>query len=314
MTNNSITNESPIQQSAAAMRDTLYTGIEQTQKNIEDTILVLGEYIETEKQRNAALAEKISLCNEVFEKMTESAAHILPSAKELQNKLNSSCEALAVMENQEALLDDIHANFTSAFDGRSVEIQQQLQRILDRLSGISHTCSYFQTFPKPYKDIIDLYSVKIEQIFGILSAAPAAVIAKKAPENTAEKTQPVKKRYRIKQSDLIDNETNTAPETISGKKEVDSVWNRHYKTGIACASIAPERAVVELTKAIRLNPNNAEQYYYRGIAYKKMNYYLFALRDFKTAHHLSPNTYHHLSPNTCEYINTINEIQMKRQK
>ncbi|MDR0551422.1 MAG: tetratricopeptide repeat protein, partial [Spirochaetaceae bacterium] len=212
-----------------------------------------------------------------------------------------------------------------------------------RLSGISHTCSHFQTFPKPYKDIIDLYSVKIEQIFGILSAASATVVAK---------TQPAKK-----ESDLIDNETNTAPEaqtmlptdsdryyiskdfqqsgpfgrdklitmlndglvsydfyvslngisdwkpigdvvpaqaampeTISDKKEVDSVWNRHYKTGIACAHLTPERAVVELTKAIQLNPNNAEQYYFRGIAYQKTNKFTAALQDFEKAHKLSPNT------------------------
>lgn len=181
MTNNSITNEIAVQQSAAAMRDTLYTGIEQTQKNIEDTINAVRNYIETETERGDTLAKNISACNAAFEKLTGSAENIWQNSQTLQNKLDASCAALSVIENHKEILGGINANFANAYGTHSNTIQIQLQRILDRLTGISHQCLHFQTFPKPYKDMIDLYSVKIEQVFGVL---PAFTVAQKAKEKT----------------------------------------------------------------------------------------------------------------------------------
>lgn len=157
----------------------LLAGIKTTQNNLDEASLLLKDYVRDAKQGTAALAEKIKTCSNVFEKLADSAALADENAKALNKKLSSSSAAFVSVENQEALLNDISLNFTKMVNERSVEIYKKIQGIVDSLGIIAYKCDHFQSFPRPYKEIIDLYSVKIESVLGILERVKNNALWKK---------------------------------------------------------------------------------------------------------------------------------------
>jgi tetratricopeptide (TPR) repeat protein len=167
MTNETIAQDSELLETARNCAASLRDGIKTTQENVDKTILVIREYIQNEKERNAALSQNIKTCSAVFEKLETSVSRLLLNA-ELLNKQSASSAAFGTGENQAELLKNINANFADRFDEQSIEVQKQLRRILDNLSIIAHKCGSFMSFPKPYKEIVDIYAVKIEQMFGVL--------------------------------------------------------------------------------------------------------------------------------------------------
>jgi tetratricopeptide (TPR) repeat protein len=142
--------------------------IKNTHNNIETTTHVINNYIYNEKQINGELADKIKICNNIFEKLSNSANFAHKNIISLNQKLSSSCTALVAVENQEKMLKDINLTFTKIFIEQSIDVNAKIQRILDGLGNITYKCANIQNFPKPYKDIIDLYSLKIETVFKIL--------------------------------------------------------------------------------------------------------------------------------------------------
>ncbi|GMO52848.1 MAG: hypothetical protein Pg6C_19010 [Treponemataceae bacterium] len=321
--------------------DGLAIGIKTVQKNVNNAILAINEYIQSEKQRNEALAAKINSCNVVFEKIEDSAARILKNTEFLNKKLFSASAAFGIADNLDEMLKDINTSFSATLNDRSIEIQKQIQRILDRLIGVAHQCAHFQSFPKPYKDLIDLYCVKIESVFSaftgmdaVIKIQPQTAGCETVTESIADSRQYYLRfnkresgpfgiqtiKEMIKNSQitndyyfLLAGETEWKPVTafiddaeFSGsdaRNTVNPAWNYHYKTGRACVFITPERAIIELTEAIRLNPEYARQYYFRGMAYrrKKEPNFHAALKDFEKAYFLSPDT--------DEYISAVEDVK-----
>jgi hypothetical protein len=149
---------------------TLLADVKTTQDNLNTTARILKEYTQDEKQKSKGLADKIKICADVFEKFIHSTDLALEKSKSLKMKLTYSCTALAISENQETLLADMNTNFVQILNERSVEFNKKIQRILDRLSDIAYKCSWFQNFPRPYKDMIALYSVRIEAVLRVLDS------------------------------------------------------------------------------------------------------------------------------------------------
>ena len=64
----------------------------------------------------------------------------------------------------------------------------------------------------------------------------------------------------------------------------------YYNRGLAYAKLNQhERAIKDYDKAIELNPNDAKAYYNRGLAYAKLNIYELAIKDFSKTIALNPN-------------------------
>jgi hypothetical protein len=114
----------------------------------------------------------------VFETLENVASAMLENARTLNEKIISSCAAFEVVANAEAMLKDIRETFPVIVSNDSAEKEKQIRQILDNLNKISYQCTHFQTFPKPYKDIIDLYNVKIESVFHELLKQPNKIAAK----------------------------------------------------------------------------------------------------------------------------------------
>jgi tetratricopeptide (TPR) repeat protein len=236
----------------------LLKNIKTTQDNFDAAALLIKEYIRDEKQRNEVPAEKIKICNAVFEKLGGSAALTHQKAKSLNAKLSSSCAALVSVENQETMLADINLTFTKMSNEQSIEVNRKIQGILDSLSDIAYKCAHLQSFPKPYKEMIGLYSVRIESILKVL-----------------------------------DREKNNL------------IWKKHFQTGKACILTESDRAIAELSEAIRIRPEYADSHFYRGVAYEYKDEpdYGAALRDYEKALELNPES--------GVYANCIEKIKLK---
>ena len=148
--------------------EALLGGIKNTQDNSNAAASIIKDYIHDEKQKNETLAKNIKLSHDIFEKLKTSADLAHDKMKLLNIKLNSLSSALAAFENQEALLQDINATFTKIFNEHSIEANKKIHGILDNLGGIAYKCAHIQSFPRPYKEIVSLYSIKIESVLKVL--------------------------------------------------------------------------------------------------------------------------------------------------
>jgi len=142
--------------------------VKSTYNNANVTNNFLNTFLYYEKQKNDELGNKIKLCNKILEQLGNSMDLACKNVKSLNQKLTSSYTAIVAVENQEKMLKDINLTFTSIFNEQSVDINSKIQRILDSLVNITYKCANIQNFPKPYKEIIDLYSLKIETVFKVL--------------------------------------------------------------------------------------------------------------------------------------------------
>lgn len=94
-----------------------------------------------------------------------------------------------------------------------------------------------------------------------------------------------------------------ANDTVLGKRDVDNAGKPilenldqsndpgpyYHHGGVDCAKGNYDHAIVNLTKAIELNPNFAEAYNNRGIAYRKEGDYDHAIDDYTKAIELKPD-------------------------
>ena len=147
-------------------RDSLDTGIKAAQENAGHTAHLIRDFLAAESARRTELSQKAAACNAAFEKLAESAGRLSDRTAELDAKLGVSCRALGIVENAEQVFDDMPVNFTRAFDAHALETQKTLLRITDRLLSVSRQCEFFKTSPKPWTEMIRLYSAKIESVFG----------------------------------------------------------------------------------------------------------------------------------------------------
>jgi tetratricopeptide (TPR) repeat protein len=206
--------------------------------NIDITTNIFNQFLSNKSKGNEELSDKIKVCNKIFEKLGNSVELSHKNLNSLNKKLEASCTALVSVENHDKMLKDINSTFTSIFIEQSLDINAKIQRILDSLGNITYKCANIQNFPKPYKDIIDLYSSKIEIVFKILD----------------------RQKYKL-------------------------LFEEHMKTGKSCVYTDPVKAINETSEAIRINPESAEAYYYRGMAYqiKDKPEFSTALKDFERA-------------------------------
>lgn len=232
--------------------------VNKTYGNIEATNTIFNKFIFYKKQEDNELGNKIKKCNKIFEQLGNSAELANKNIKSLNKKLSASYTALVAVENHEKMLKDINLTFTKIFIEQSIDINAKIQRILDSLSNITYKCTNIQNFPKPYKDITDLYSLKIETVLKVLD-----------------------------------------------RKKFNMLFEEHMQTGKASVYTDPPKAIAEINEAIRINPDNAEAYYYRGMAYQIKNEPEFneALKDFEKALELRPKS--------NLYIKCIEELKEK---
>jgi len=142
--------------------------VKNTHNNVSVLLNLLNTFLYNEKQKNDKLSNKIKICNKIFEQLGNSADLAHKNAVSLNRKLTSSYTAIVAVENQEKMLKDINLTFTSIFNEQSLDINVKIQRILDSLGNITYKCANIQNFPRPYKEIIDLYSSKIGTVFKVL--------------------------------------------------------------------------------------------------------------------------------------------------
>ena len=146
----------------------LLDSINNSNNNIINTTGILNKYLYSEKQKNIEIKKSINACNKYFTQLAASTESAQKNLRMLNQKISSSSNSLINVENGEKMLKDVNVTFSSVFNDQSIDINNKIQRILDNLASIAYKCNNIPDYPKPYKDIIDLYSSKIENVFATL--------------------------------------------------------------------------------------------------------------------------------------------------
>jgi len=102
-------------------------------------------------------------------------------------------------------------------------------------------------------------------------------------QNFPKPYKEVTERYRSKIESVL---------RVLDRKKLKILFNEYMQTGKACIYTNPSRAIDEISKAIQINQENAEAFYYRGMAYqiKGTPDLKAALEDFKKALGLKPDS------------------------
>jgi hypothetical protein len=228
--------------------EALLSGIKNTQDNSNAAASIIKDYIHDEKQKNETLAKNIKLSHDIFEKLKTSADLAYDKMKLLNIKLNSLSSALAAFENQETLLQDLNATFTKIFNEHSIEANKKIHGILDNLGGIAYKCAHIQSFPRPYKEIVSLYSAKIESVLKVLERKRNI-----GPELKALDEKKNKIESELKVLDEKKSKIESDLKTLDSKKgEIESELKSLYdKKGKVNSEL--KTALQEYKKAARLH-------------------------------------------------------------
>jgi hypothetical protein len=122
----------------------------------------VNDYIDIQKVQCLTLLKHKKRCESIFKTLEENAEKCSHAFSVFEQKLNDSNAALECTLNSEILLTDILNSFQKEYNQTSGDMMMQTDRILSVLSSFSYKYSQFHSFLKPYENIIDIYSVKID--------------------------------------------------------------------------------------------------------------------------------------------------------
>ena len=226
-------------------KTTVYEKINITHNNIDSINIIFNKYLNNQIEENKKIGKNITIYNNIYENLINNAELIKKNLNSINKNISSSCTALVVVENQEQMLKDINSTFTDIFIEKSKDENAKIQRILDNLSNISYKCSHIQNFPKPYKEIIALYSLKIESIFNFMDRKKLNILFEEYMQKG--------KAYIYTEPNKAINEINEAIRINPGYAEA------YYYRGIAYQlKDTPEykNALIDFNKAYELKPGS----------------------------------------------------------
>jgi len=89
----------------------------------------------------------------------------------------------------------------------------------------------------------------------------------------------------------------------------------YYYRGVAyCVKKQPQTGLIDLNKAIELDPGYARSYYNRGLCYYHLQQYPAAAADFETALQLSKRWFHKSESMQAKCLNMLGAIRLREQK
>ena len=261
----------------------LTAGIKKLASWLERAAAATAQYIQYEKAQRDMLLEKTAAFSA---NLDVRGAELLESAKTLHQKITASCTSLEFVEHAAGMLKDMNEAFPALVERDYSEKTRQLQRVLDSLNTLAYKCVHFQTLPKPYNDIISLYSTRIESFLGKpqVQEKLAEVFIKPDDAKAMPETKPEPEEINVPEpaaSAVAEPAVEAAAEPVDEPE--DEIWRAHYADGLRFLAFAPDRAIIAFSRAIRRNPRNPAQYYYRGMAYQSKQRYEAALADYEKA-------------------------------
>jgi hypothetical protein len=122
----------------------------------------ISDYIDFQKAQCLTLLENRNSCESIFKTLEENAERYNHAFSVFEQKLSAANTAIEYTLNSEKLLNDIFNSFQKEYNQNSEDIMIQSDRILSVLNSLVYKCSQFQHFLKPYENVIDIYSIKID--------------------------------------------------------------------------------------------------------------------------------------------------------
>jgi hypothetical protein len=152
------------------LTDILLNSTESMQKSQDDVLksfdtlsASLDEYIHLQINDSKEMLEQKSLCIEVFSKLSDAAESFNNMLTEKAQNLNKLRTAIEYCGSSETLLNDANNSFAEAYRSFNHETYRQLQIVINKLNVCADTIQGIQKFPRPFAEMISLYTVKIEE-------------------------------------------------------------------------------------------------------------------------------------------------------
>ncbi|MDR3357203.1 MAG: zinc ribbon domain-containing protein [Spirochaetaceae bacterium] len=153
------------------LTDILMNSTESMQKSQDDVLksfdalsTSLDECIHLQINDSKELLEQKSLCMDVFSKLNGTAESFNKMLTEKKQNLNKLKKIIEYCGNSETLLDDANNSFAEAHRSFSYETYRQLQIVINKLNLCADSIQSIQKFPRPFSEMINLYTVKIEGV------------------------------------------------------------------------------------------------------------------------------------------------------
>jgi DNA repair ATPase RecN len=154
-----------------ALTGILLNSTESMRKSQDDVLKSFGalsasldECIHLQINDSKELLEQKSLCIDVFGKLNDAAESFNKMLTEKTQNLNKLKTIIEYCGNSETLLDDANNSFVEAHRSFSYEAYRQLQIVINKLNLCADNIQSIQKFPRPFVEMINLYTVKIEEV------------------------------------------------------------------------------------------------------------------------------------------------------
>jgi type IV secretory pathway VirB2 component (pilin) len=136
-------------------------------------INAINEYIKFQQDNCADLLAERNKCVAFYQILGETARRINGLFFEFEGKLTASNSSLDSCNNS-VLLDDLASSFKKEYRVNTDYLSKQIDEIVGRLSSMAFQYNQLTRFSNPYKNLINIYSAKIESALDIFENANKA--------------------------------------------------------------------------------------------------------------------------------------------
>lgn len=132
----------------------------------EDVIIkaskTIDDYFAFQEKEADFLVREQNKFIKAYAKLKSAAENCEKNMTAFAEKLDTSAIVIEHYGEAEALMKDINTSFKSIFSQRDAEYMKYTLGMLDTLNSIKNTCARLQSYPKPYSDMVRLYTAKME--------------------------------------------------------------------------------------------------------------------------------------------------------
>jgi hypothetical protein len=133
-------------------------------KSIEVLSTSFDAYIHSQTEDAKAVLEQKSVFDVVFSRLQDTAESFNDTLADKTQKLNKLKMTIEYCAEGETLLEEANRSFLEAYRSFNYGAYGQIQIIINKLNMCANSIQGIQRVPRPYSDMISLYTGKIEEV------------------------------------------------------------------------------------------------------------------------------------------------------
>jgi ribosomal protein S27AE len=131
----------------------------------------IADFLSFQKNECESLLGYKSPFESAFLILEKTASRYNEKYEALMEKIQSCAAGLHCLEKSESLLEELRLSFQDAYNQGNEDIMNQIDGLIDRINILTLRTGSMQSFPKSYRDAVELCSVKMENVLNALGEA-----------------------------------------------------------------------------------------------------------------------------------------------